>query len=130
MFPIDCQAKITKSPDFPTFMIGDEVKLTCTVNNVNKAIKKELNYEWFKSGVGSDDAEVKLGKTGNHIIIKLSSSSAGKYQCSVTSDKLEIKSNPLSLEVGELSANVATCRELPFQGLVTNHEYRIKIIIV
>ena len=106
MFPIDCEAKITKYPDSSTFVIGDEVKLTCMVRNVKKAIKQELNYEWFRSSVGSDDAEVKLGKTGNNVIIKLSSSTAGKYQCLVTSDKLEIKSNPLTLDIGELSANV------------------------
>ena len=108
MFPIDCEARITKCPDSPTFMIGDEVTLTCTVRNVNKAIKRELNYEWFRSSVGSDDDEIKLGKTGNRIIIKLSPLIAGKYQCLVTSDKLEIKSNPLTLEVGELSAIMYT----------------------
>ena len=46
---IDCAAEIKKSPDSSTFIIGDEVKLTCTVRNVNRVIRKKLTYNKCKN---------------------------------------------------------------------------------
>ena len=72
--------------------------------NVNRVIRKKLTYHWFREG--SDGAEKRAGKN----IIKISPlnmNNAGRYHCVVSYDDLEIKSNPLTVEVrGELSAEM------------------------
>ena len=106
MYPIDGEAEITKFPDSPIFKIGDKVKLTCTVKNVNKAIKKELNYQWFR--VGSDGAELELEETRKDITLSpITLSNKGKYRCEITCDKLgewKIKSKLTVNAKCELSA--------------------------
>ena len=87
MYPIDGEANITKDPDHLTFEIGDEVTLKCTIRNVNKTIKKDLKYQWFREG--SDGAELMLEETGKVVKLSpLSLSNKGKYKCVITCDKL------------------------------------------
>ena len=87
MYPIDGEANITKDQNLLIFKIGDEVTLKCTITNVNKTIKKDLKYQWFRKG--SDGAELMLEETGK--VVKLSPltlSNKGKYKCVITCDKL------------------------------------------
>ena len=87
-------------------MIGENVKLICTVKNVNKAIKKQLNYQWFR--VGSDGAELELEETRKDVTLSpLTLNNQGKYRCEITCDKLgdwKIKSKLTVNAKCELSA--------------------------
>ena len=107
MYPIDCKAVITKHPNVPLFDTGDIVTLKCTVKNADRAIKRELTYQWFREG--SDGEELKLEKTGKAIKLSpLTTKDAGRYRCVVVCGKLgewKIKSNELVMNVkGEISA--------------------------
>ena len=116
MYPIDGKAEITKDPDHSIFKVGDEVMLKCTVRNINKVIKKDLNYQWFRKG--SDGAEVILEETGK--VIKLSPltlSNKGKYKCEITCDKLggwKIKS--------KLVVNASKCELSVCSSAIISHE--------
>ena len=88
MYPIDGKAEIATLPHSPTFMIGDEVTLICTVRNVSDRITNELTYQWFKER--SDGTDHKLETTGETMKLSpLSVTDAGMYRCVITYDKLE-----------------------------------------
>ena len=113
LYPVKGEAEITPNP--PTFLLGDEVTLTCSVKNVSAVIK--LRYKWLRKGLGN--TEYSTIKEGTENTIELSSlriDDKGTYCCEVTYDhdgyeEWSITSNPefvVDFE-GELSACDSAC---------------------